>query len=55
MGIDKFCKEEKEISKEMSVFPTGEKNDAYAQYFIGQSYLNMLSICCRANRWRSAM
>lgn len=43
MGIDKFCKEENEMSKEMSVFPTGEKNDAYAQYFIGQSYLNMLS------------
>lgn len=30
-------------SKEMSVFPTGDKNDAYAEYFIGQSYLNMLS------------
>lgn len=30
-------------SKEMSVFPTGGKNDAYATYFIGQSYLNMLS------------
>lgn len=43
MGIDKFCKEEKEMSKEMSAFSTGEKNDAYAQYFIGQSYLNMLS------------
>lgn len=27
------------MSKEMSVFPTGEKNVAYAQYFIGQSYL----------------
>ena len=26
-----------------SVFPTGEKNDAFAQYFVGQSYLNMLS------------
>ena len=25
------------------VFPRGEKNDAYAQYFIGQSYLYMLS------------
>lgn len=30
-------------SKEMSVFPTGETNDMYAKYFIGQSYLNMLS------------
>ncbi|MGM9540977.1 cupin domain-containing protein [Anaerovibrio sp.] len=27
----------------MSVFPAGEKNDAYAKYFTGQSYLNMLS------------
>ncbi|MCF2705880.1 cupin domain-containing protein [Arcanobacterium haemolyticum] len=25
------------------VFPRGSKNDAYAQYFIGQSYLNMLT------------
>ncbi|MCR5335542.1 MAG: cupin domain-containing protein [Synergistes sp.] len=30
--------------KELSVFPAGEKNDAYAQYFDGQSYLNMLSL-----------
>ena len=30
--------------KELSVFPIGEKNDAYAQYFDGQSYLNMLSL-----------
>lgn len=30
--------------KEMSVFPTGGPNDAFAQYFIGQSYLNMLSL-----------
>lgn len=29
--------------KELSVFPTGEKNEAFAQYFAGQSYLNMLS------------
>ena len=27
----------------LNVFPVGEKNDAFAQYFIGQSYLNMLS------------
>lgn len=27
----------------MSVFPTGGPNEAYAQYFVGQSYLNMLS------------
>ena len=30
--------------KELSVFPIGNKNDAYAQYFDGQSYLNMLSL-----------
>ena len=29
--------------KEISVFPTGDPNDAYSTYFIGQSYLNMLS------------
>lgn len=29
--------------EEMSVFPTGKTNGAYAQYFVGQSYLNMLS------------
>lgn len=27
----------------MTVFPMGEKNEAYAKYFVGQSYLNMLS------------
>lgn len=26
-----------------SIFPRGEKNDALAEYFIGQSYLNMLT------------
>ena len=26
------------------IFPRGGKNDAYAQYFVGQSYLNMLSL-----------
>lgn len=30
--------------KEMSVFPAGKPNDAYAPYFTGQSYLNMLSV-----------
>ncbi len=28
---------------ELSVFPMGEKNKAYAKFFVGQSYLNMLS------------
>ncbi|MDO4305608.1 MAG: cupin domain-containing protein [Eubacteriales bacterium] len=29
---------------DLSVFPIGTANDAYAQYFVGKSYLNMLSI-----------
>ena len=29
--------------EKISVFPMGEKNEAFAQYFVGQSYLNMLS------------
>lgn len=29
--------------EEHSIFPIGQKNDAYAQYFVGQSYLNMLT------------
>ena len=29
--------------EDLSVFEIGEKNDAYQQYFIGQSWLNMLS------------
>lgn len=31
------------IKENLSVFPIGGKNEAYAKYFIGQSYLNMLS------------
>ena len=31
------------IPENISVFPMGEKNEAFAQYFVGQSYLNMLS------------
>ncbi|WP_301386863.1 cupin domain-containing protein [uncultured Bilophila sp.] len=30
-------------AREVRVFPLGEKNEAYAQYFSGQSYLQMLS------------
>ena len=30
-------------NKNLSVFPMGGKNDPYAQYFTGQSYLCMLS------------
>jgi len=29
--------------EEMSVFPVGNENTAYAEYFVGKSYLNMLS------------
>ena len=29
--------------RNIGVFPMGEKNEAYAKYFNGQSYLNMLS------------
>lgn len=29
--------------KELSHFPLGDKNDAFARYFVGQSYLSMLS------------
>lgn len=29
--------------KEMGVFRTGKTNDGFAEYFVGQSYLNMLS------------
>lgn len=35
-------KEQTDLSKSI-IFPLGKKNDAYAQYFIGQSYLEMLS------------
>lgn len=31
------------MNQELSVFATGAKNDAFADYFTGQSYLNMLS------------
>ena len=41
-----FAKEVTKMTKEQfsTVFPIGAKNDAYAQYFVGQSYLNMLSL-----------
>jgi quercetin dioxygenase-like cupin family protein len=29
---------------EMSVFPMGNPNEMFAKYFIGQSYLNMISL-----------
>lgn len=30
-------------AEDVSVFPLGGKNEAFAQYFVGQSYLNMLT------------
>lgn len=36
-------KEQMKKDLEGAVFPIGEKNSAFAQYFIGQSYLNMLT------------
>lgn len=30
-------------NKNISIFPIGDKNEAFSKYFIGQSYLNMLS------------
>ena len=30
-------------ARETGVFPLGEENEAYAKYFVGRSYLNMLS------------
>lgn len=32
------------MSEFKDIFPRGEENTAFAQYFIGQSYLNMLSL-----------
>lgn len=29
--------------EEVSIFPVGGKNEAFAKYFVGQSYLNMLT------------
>ncbi|MDG2941623.1 carboxymuconolactone decarboxylase family protein [Exercitatus varius] len=41
---DEQIKEIVRLSKqEMSQFPAGEENTAYAKYFVGKSYLNMLS------------
>lgn len=34
---------EKNEFAEKLIFPMGEENKAYAQYFVGESYLNMLS------------
>lgn len=32
------------MSEFKDIFPRGAENTAYAQYFVGQSYLNMLSL-----------
>ncbi len=33
-----------EADKRLSIFPVGEPNDAYAEYFVGKSYLAPLSV-----------
>lgn len=33
-----------ETNEFRSIFPIGEKNDEFAAYFVGQSYLNMLTV-----------
>ena len=38
-----YGEDEGEGAKDLSVFPVGEKNDAFAKYFIGQSYLSPVS------------
>jgi quercetin dioxygenase-like cupin family protein len=43
-GCTKTRREDTIMGKrDLSVFETGAPNDAYAQYFVGQSYLKMLS------------
>ena len=45
-AAEKNVNQEEQIMKEefTTVFARGPKNDAYAKYFVGQSYLNMLSL-----------
>lgn len=45
-AAEKNVNQEEQIMKEAftTVFARGSKNDAYAKYFVGQSYLNMLSL-----------
>ena len=38
-----YGEDEDAPAKDLSVFPVGQKNDAFAQYFIGQSYLAPVS------------
>ena len=40
--------------KQGVIFPIGEKNEAYAQYFIGQSYLNRW-LLMQQSMWESRM
>ena len=41
-GVETAADEKSRFEREM-IFPIGEKNDAYAKYFIGQSYLASIS------------
>lgn len=38
--------EHQEAQQKSGVFGIGEKNTAYAKYFVGQSYLNMMTTEC---------
>lgn len=40
------------IELESTVFPIGQPNDAFAQYFDGKSYLSMLSTGAGCHRSR---
>lgn len=37
------------------IFPLGDKNDAYAQFFVGQSYLKMLTTERVGSGWKQLM
>lgn len=40
---DEEMKDKEMQTEALSVFPAGKPNDAYKKYFVGQSYLHMLS------------
>ena len=41
----------KEAFEQQNVFGAGMPNDAYAQYFVGQSFLNPLTDPATASSW----
>ena len=42
--VSEMCHGEPILSAKMMVFPIGEPNDAFAKYFVGQSFLAPISI-----------